>query len=108
MFGFLYRAQTFASQETFWAAFGVLSVVMIGLAIVMVGLWGVTWYIGTKAGATMLGQTAPGWGCVAPTSPTTWVYCQSNFDIPTPMTNSAPRTSRSGSARSPSSSPAES
>jgi hypothetical protein len=34
------------------------------------------------SGGTLLGQTAPGWGCIAPTSPTTWVYCQSNFDVP--------------------------
>jgi Amt family ammonium transporter len=32
---------------------------MIGLAIVVVGLWGITWYLSTKAGATMLGQEAP-------------------------------------------------
>jgi hypothetical protein len=39
MFDFLFRAQTFASQETFWAAFAVLSVVMIGLAIVLRKPW---------------------------------------------------------------------
>ena len=43
-------------QKAFWAYFGGK---MIGLAIVMVGLWGVTWYLSTKAGATMLGQEAP-------------------------------------------------
>jgi len=39
MFDFLFRAQTFASQETFWAAFAVLSVVMIGLAILFGKPW---------------------------------------------------------------------
>jgi hypothetical protein len=55
MFGFLYRAQTFASQETFWAAFGVLSVVMIGLAIVLRKPWLKTprWW--------MLGYLAHNW-----------------------------------------------
>ncbi|MCU1464757.1 MAG: ammonium transporter [Actinomycetia bacterium] len=32
---------------------------MIGLGIVVLGLWAVTWYFSTKAGAAMLGQTAP-------------------------------------------------
>src|SRR3954471_9336193 len=32
---------------------------MIGLALVVLGLWAITWYFNTKAGATMLGQDAP-------------------------------------------------
>ncbi len=43
-------------QKAFWAYFGGK---MIGLGIVVLALWAVTWYFSTKAGATMLGQTAP-------------------------------------------------
>jgi Amt family ammonium transporter len=32
---------------------------MIGLGIVVLGLWAVSWYFSTKAGAAMLGQAAP-------------------------------------------------
>ena len=32
---------------------------MLGLGAVMLGLWAITWYFSTKAGATMLGQTTP-------------------------------------------------
>ncbi len=32
---------------------------MIGLALVVLGIWAVTWYFSTKAGAAMLGQTTP-------------------------------------------------
>ena len=32
---------------------------MIGLGIVVLGLWAITWYFSTKAGAAMLGQTTP-------------------------------------------------
>jgi Amt family ammonium transporter len=32
---------------------------MIGLGAVMLGLWAITWYFSTKAGAAMLGQTTP-------------------------------------------------
>src|SRR5437763_1327341 len=43
-------------QKAFWAYFGGK---MIGLGIVVFGLWAVTWYFSTKAGATMIGQTTP-------------------------------------------------
>ena len=32
---------------------------MIGLGLVVLGLWAISWYFSTKAGASMLGQTAP-------------------------------------------------
>ncbi len=32
---------------------------MIGLGIVVLAIWALTWYFSTKAGATMLGQTTP-------------------------------------------------
>jgi Amt family ammonium transporter len=32
---------------------------MVGLGVVMLGLWALTWYFSTKAGAAMLGQTTP-------------------------------------------------
>src|SRR5438132_3743808 len=32
---------------------------MLGLGVMMLGLWAITWYFSTKAGATMLGQTTP-------------------------------------------------
>ncbi|MDQ1476566.1 MAG: ammonium transporter, Amt family, partial [Actinomycetota bacterium] len=32
---------------------------MVGLGVVMLGLWAITWYFSTKAGAAMLGQTTP-------------------------------------------------
>jgi Amt family ammonium transporter len=32
---------------------------MLGLGAVMLGVWAITWYFSTKAGATMLGQTTP-------------------------------------------------
>jgi Amt family ammonium transporter len=32
---------------------------MLGLGVMMLGLWALTWYFSTKAGATMLGQTTP-------------------------------------------------
>src|SRR3954452_5157958 len=32
---------------------------MLGLGVVMLGMWAITWYFSTKAGAAMLGQTAP-------------------------------------------------
>src|SRR5215510_9036459 len=32
---------------------------MIGLGVVVLGLWAISWYFSTKAGASMLGQTAP-------------------------------------------------
>jgi len=32
---------------------------MVGLGVVMLGLWALTWYFSTKAGASMLGQTTP-------------------------------------------------
>src|SRR6478736_4896538 len=32
---------------------------MLGLGVVMLGLWAITWYFSTKAGAAMLGQTTP-------------------------------------------------
>ena len=43
-------------QKYFGAYFGGK---MIGLGLVVLGLWAVTWYFSTKAGATMLGQTTP-------------------------------------------------
>jgi len=43
-------------RKAFWAYFGGK---MIGLGIVVLALWGVTWYFSTKAGATMIGQTTP-------------------------------------------------
>src|SRR3954465_13709079 len=32
---------------------------MLGLGVVMLGLWALTWYFSTKAGAAMLGQDTP-------------------------------------------------
>ncbi len=32
---------------------------MLGLGVVLLGVWALTWYFSTKAGATMLGQTTP-------------------------------------------------
>ncbi|MDQ1385602.1 MAG: ammonium transporter, Amt family, partial [Actinomycetota bacterium] len=32
---------------------------MVGLGVVMLGMWAITWYFSTKAGAAMLGQTTP-------------------------------------------------
>src|SRR6266550_1655633 len=32
---------------------------MVGLGVMMLGLWAITWYFSTKAGAAMLGQTTP-------------------------------------------------
>src|SRR6266481_5519929 len=32
---------------------------MVGLGVVMLGLWAITWYFSSKAGAAMLGQTTP-------------------------------------------------
>jgi Amt family ammonium transporter len=32
---------------------------MLGLGVVLLGIWALTWYFSTKAGASMLGQTAP-------------------------------------------------
>jgi ammonium transporter, Amt family len=43
-------------QKAFWAYFGGK---MIGLGIVVLGLWAVTWYFSTKAGAAMIGQATP-------------------------------------------------
>ncbi len=43
-------------QKAFWAYFGGK---MIGLGMVVLGLWAVTWYFSTKAGAAMIGQTTP-------------------------------------------------
>ena len=44
------------AQKNFLAYFGGK---MLGIGILMAGLWAVTWYFSTKAGATMLGQTTP-------------------------------------------------
>jgi Amt family ammonium transporter len=44
------------SRKVFGAYLGAK---LIGLAIVMLGAWAITWYFSTKAGAAMLGQETP-------------------------------------------------
>jgi Amt family ammonium transporter len=44
------------SRKVFGAYLGAK---IIGLAIVMLGAWAITWYFSTKAGAAMLGQETP-------------------------------------------------
>jgi len=48
---------------------------LIGLGVVVLAMWGITWYLSTKAGATMLGQTTPTVTAKDTVSPinTTWV-----------------------------------